>query len=359
MTENLRSNTLLVDWASQQLNGPSAIRRDLLTNVQSLDGLSEWTPKSGGLAVLSVLSLGAALDRIDDSSFNPLLSAIATSLIQSDKASPDNLAELYAAALVRPWCDRVTSIRPIDGQRTPDLLATTQAVDVEIEVTIAVKKAEQNQRAEIAAALQSKLRELCVQKHLVVYFLDSLAVDDIDDIMRAAPDLEVNTFAEIESRWHIRARKPNNGIVVAGVETPPTWYPEQLASPVSFQTSIGQEVPAASVEVRWALSTKSYINPLKKKAERIQGSGNTPFLIAVDVSDLPGALNWYEQNLAAYLDIWPDVSGVLVFQRSTILFNALSISYKLLQNPTAKLPLPQEILMRAGSGKWEEQFFVS
>jgi hypothetical protein len=296
------------------------------------------------------------LTRIDDTSFAPLVAAISESLRTGGTMPRDDKAELTAAALVRPWCERVRYIPRSKHGRTPDLVASDHGQEIEIEVTIANRKEEQERRRQAASALQSKLCAIPLDRHIVVHYLEPLTPAEEQAIIEAACRLEIGQATETENRWHVAIAPPQGPAFNVMPTTPtPGWFPNQLATPASLSASVHLAGPAsapmtASAQVRWDLSTESYLNPLSKKAERPQGSGESPFVIAMDVTQLPGAEKWYGSELAGYWEQWPHVSGVLLFHGPALWAGiGLRLSYTVLLNPYALHPLGSNWV----SGKWE------
>jgi len=334
---------------------------EILTNrVSQLPYLSSWVPSQGKVNPFALLSLGVILGRIDDRSFNPLLELIGESLNKNESIDSDKLSELGAAALIRPWSEKITLIPRSNEIRTPDICAFIDGVGVEVEVTSAARKDEQIRRSEFTSALQNKIVNLSLGGHVSVYFIDSLSAQEEQALLTAASKLKIGNSAQVENRWYLHLGMPNANGVFSISSNPPTWWPEQCATPASMRSSVvmngGQPTTNASAEIRWTLSTKSYINPLSKKAERIQGTSMAPFLIALDATSLPGALKWYRDNLDGYWKIWSQVSGVLLFQRATLGFNALNWEYELLVNPESNIPLPKSFVGDGRKGVWSEKF---
>jgi hypothetical protein len=351
----IQPDSPLLIWVKQHIQGDFRDLRLLTDRVRSLPNLSDWVPDPEIFKGTNLV-----LGRISNDSFRPLLELVAQSL-KTDSFSKSNFAELGAAALIRPWCDEVVYILKDSSQRTPDLKATLGENILEIEVTTADEKNEQVSRRDAVAELAGKMVNLSVNGHLSVYILDSLKKDEDIEILRAASTLTLACdTAEVPDRWYIQLGepRPNGTFEIAG--KPPPWWSTQYATPASLRTSCSIEgtkiVTTSSVEVRWGLSTKSYINPLSKKVDRPQSSGKHPFLIAMDATSLPGALKWYEDYLPNYWNLWKHVSGIVIFQRATRGLDALLWEYKLFLNPYCETPLPSLFLQRSSGKEWLEHF---
>src|SRR5258706_10272809 len=147
----LKDNPLLF-WAGEQFFGSAPIAvKPLLEMVRALPGLGDWAPTGQTMQVNGLLILGMVLKRIDDASFTPILESISKSLKQDGVVPRDDVAELIAAGIVRPWSSRVTHIPRAPGARSPDLIANGSSGDTEIEVTTASRKSEQVERNNVAS----------------------------------------------------------------------------------------------------------------------------------------------------------------------------------------------------------------
>jgi hypothetical protein len=87
---------------------------------------------------------------------------------------------------------------------------------------------------------------------------------------------------------------------------------------------------------------ESYINPVMRKANFPQGTAGIPFLIALDVSNLPGAFTELPRAVAGFLPIWQVVSGILPFNQF-VHPERVGWQWRLLRNPYAAVPLPDAL----------------
>jgi hypothetical protein len=116
-----------------------------------------------------------------------------------------------------------------------------------------------------------------------------------------------------------------------------------------FQAVAGPETTEAPPQVRvWTgLPFVSYLNPVKKKTDAPQGTKGLPFLIAVDVSGLPGALKEIPRAVEGFLPFWPAVSGILLY-RDLSGFELVGWEWRFVRNPHATEQLP--LSMPGGGG---------
>lgn len=349
-------------WAKQQLDGATPPELDdLINRVRSLPNLSIWAPRHDGINILDVLSLGVVLGRVDHESFQPLLTKVADAIKIAGRPNTDDMAELHAAALLQGWVDELKHIHRTNTERTPDLIARIGEDHIDIEVTKAAQKEEQRVRQEAGHRLQEKLSALASPCHLTVYFLDMLTDDEVDAVVEAASKLSSGNIVEVPERWYIYAGPQIVGdktIELSSIE--PSWWPKQYATPACFGGTFMsgvEEGARSSVQIQWGLSDKAYRNPIERKASRSQHSGKYPFVIALDATQMPGALGWYGHNLAEDLPLWDHVSGVLVFQSEVRIMDSLGWRYRLFPNPGSTYLLPSSFLHQAESGNLTVPFF--
>ena len=87
----------------------------------------------------------------------------------------------------------------------------------------------------------------------------------------------------------------------------------------------------------------NYINPLDRKATRIQGSQTVPFIVAVDIGNLPDGYTEYRRLLPMYLKDYPSISAVLLFHREAQA-NQFRWIWELHLNANTEYSLPSSML---------------
>jgi hypothetical protein len=353
-------DSALTRWCVDQLEGvaPAGLQR-LLDRVLTVIDSKDWVPPPS-VNVWDILSLGAVLARVDHPSFRSILASISPSIVRSGWPEIDTWAELSTAALLRPWFDEVMAIPPSD-HRTPDLRGVVGTSSIEIEVVHGHQKEEQRLRGRAAATVHGRLARLALQtKEFVLFFLDTLSDREVELILQRASELPLGGAAGVHERWQLRVSSPNPQGTSAIETTPPSWWPRQYAQPVQFggffQIAQGR-VERSPVQVQWGLSTRAYINPLQRKADRPQASASGISLLALDATELPGALGWYKDNLPGHLSLWDHVSGVLVFNTGILVPDGYQWKYQFFANPISPHPLPAHLLQYLGLGRDLAQFF--
>ena len=95
------------------------------------------------------------------------------------------------------------------------------------------------------------------------------------------------------------------------------------------------------------------MNPLEKKVSRFQGSGTSPFIVAIDAASIPGARRFYDKSLGDWFSLWDHISGVLVFELGTNMVSKIFWAWQFLENPHARTPITQALREVLKPGVWE------
>jgi hypothetical protein len=94
------------------------------------------------------------------------------------------------------------------------------------------------------------------------------------------------------------------------------------------------------VRVFFGVPYSSYINPVMKKGDHPQGRAERPFLVVVDIANLPGAFTEMPRILTGYLPLWNSISGILLYHDFSHV-EKMGWLWRLINNPFAEVPLPE------------------
>jgi len=108
-------------------------------------------------------------------------------------------------------------------------------------------------------------------------------------------------------------------------------------------------VAPPQVRVYYGVPFDAYINPVQKKADKPQAAAGAPYLITIDIADLPGAFRELARQLPANWSIWPQVSGILLF-RDVLSQSRSGWEWLLLVNSSAQAQLPPSLVARRPPG---------
>ena len=338
-------------WVQDRLSSDFEGSLDRIAElVADLPGLETWVPAADGMQVLSVLSLGAVISRVDRFGCEPLLKRIGKSIAAIGHPSKEDAAELNSAALLSAWAANVRCVATQADVKTPDFTADVGGVEVECEVTNSEQKTHQVTLQERASALVQQLQAVLPVAGLRVRFSDQADERDFRNLVAEAASLTPGAIRESVDRWYIQGFdapvQPDPDAALPG------WWPKQYATPTILRSSVqvshyftAEHVDTRSgVEVHWCLSTKSYLNSLSKKQDAEQESGNVPFIVLCDVTKLPGAFGWYSDNLPPILKTWSrKLSAVILFRRGIFGLDTLRFEYRIYVNPNAKVQAPETL----------------
>lgn len=328
------------------------VYRDSINLVGDLPGLESWLPPTTNLIdILRIVSIGFPLTYLTNiQSINPLRRRIAKALKIGSCPAPSDLSEINAAAL----CVTIgaSSIEQIQraSSRTPDFAVSwPNDSEMELEVTCADEKLAHKQRKELAHKLGQAIFELHLPHDIIIHFLVPPDASEIEQLIKTAYEIKIGNHLDCPGRWHIYAEKQNRepyAVYTGGQrDQTPQWWPHNTIDSNYFTGWVaGPDATEAPPQARvsFALPLDAYINPLQHKAERSQRCNEIPYIVALDVHNLPGAHREFKKLLPEYFMLWPDLSGVIIFQQfhST---DKIGWTHELLMNPFAKHPLPLEL----------------
>lgn len=261
---------------------------------------------------------------------------------------PSSLAsEVHAGALLSNWGATVSFV-PRQDTPTPDIEATWgDGVMVDVEVargeTRQLHIAVQNGIKAFAGALQPR----DVAWNVTAFMADASNSEDLDAMFEAATILQPEQSAEEYGKWYVRAVPLSLREDIVGAHTielfGPTWWPNNEPSYFSTSTLIGSTGNSV-VQLRSLVPLASYINPVLRKANSGQRRPGNPYLIALDVSELPRAHERIVDDLRGYFEIWSHVSAVLLFEpRFYTGFERKEWVVSIHRNPDATIPLPNHL----------------
>jgi hypothetical protein len=275
-----------------------------------------------------------------------------------------DLSECQAAGLLVALQSRVEYLSQPATERAPDLLAHwPDGSSIEIEVTSAEKKRGQRTREASASSLREALSATKIQHDVHVHILDLPSDAEQRDVVEAASKLTASSSAELQGRWHVQIqpmppRDPRIVFTAGTAPARPSWFPAKIAIPFTMQGFVAgpdESAPIPRLFIYWGLTTEAYINPVEKKASRFQGTGNRPFVVAVDISSLAGARTIYEQMLPSYFTIWENISGVLAFQFLSDFVSKAFWTWQFFGNPGAKNPISEVCAQVLKPGTWNTE----
>ena len=327
------------------------IVRELIESVERLPGLNSWTPADGlENRWTDLIAWGFVLWRTRTLVGADLLQRrIASEILTSDRPTPDTFAELSAAGLC-------VGLGAISGEKIPEgkdktadwRMVWPENTSVDLEVTVARQKEKHLHHQALANELATTLLNANRDFDLVIHLSNPSLDEDREAIRAIAHQIKCGQTDEVLGRWHLRAqeitREPTV-LFIAGADPRPPWWSKANARCFVLHGQIaGPDTRRAPPQVRvfFGVPYDSYINPVMRKADYPQGEAGCPFIVAVDISSLPGAFHEMPLALAGFLPLWNAVSGILLFEDMWG-FERVGWQWRLIRNSDAIVPLPDTL----------------
>lgn len=275
-----------------------------------------------------------------DADAEPKLRDAAAAVVAGRAPEGDTLAELHVAGLLRHLGFAAALLPTRKGLKTPDIHGPDLNPPVDVEV---VRGALRPRHQEFQASVSALHQRVQAREHsdLAIYLHREVAGDDFAVIAYEAARLEVGTSRDLDGLCRI--------VALPGGDQPPQdapWAPDHwsekgakfLATSVSMGSILGR------VHIEAFMPPATYLNTVKRKAERPQRTGDLPYLIAVDVMQFPNAMRDVVAELETPLTDWPHVSGVLMVMPFFFTVSFPQWRARLIPNPSAAKPLPAPLL---------------
>jgi hypothetical protein len=154
---------------------------------------------------------------------------------------------------------------------------------------------------------------------LVVHMVDSTDEKDTDAVLAAAMSVDKGACIENPGRWQVRREEVSRQVteILSGqLDTRPSWWPKHdIRSSVMRGFLAGPESIKGPAQVRllFGVPLDAYINPVMNKADALQGLVGHPFLLAVDVMALTGAMTEIPEIVRGHFGHWSRLSGILLY----------------------------------------------
>lgn len=359
----MRDLVKLIENFTQQSLTP--LGRRSVASFEKLLAAPSWAPNSFyGLEVSRVIDIGLPLSLIGNSRNSAEVKAILSANLEgklqaNETIYQSTLAEVHACALLNAL-GLPADFVPRAACKTPDLRLLIDKVQVDVEVAHAEIKAVHDEARGYLNDFIGSIRPGDLDYDIAFFFVDVNNALHRTQAFDAAMALKAGEFATDEKYWLVTTFHDSNENDFHSrlVALQPSWWPESTASLFATGCCIGSQ--PRYVYFKSAVPKADYINPIRRKAEKFQGTAGVPFLVALESSNLPNVYEQIEYEIAPYWELWDHVSGVLVFEpRFWIVGTHKSYMWKLLRNPHATNPLPLSFPTSTGAKEKLDLYVLS
>jgi len=301
-----------------------------------------------------VISWGLPISIFNKESLNnPIFKTIINSIIKNGVPDPNDFSEIQTIPLL--YALGATSVEKVveNNERVHDFNANWFDVLVEVENTKASTKSSHIERTEQANVITEALFSLNKEFDVHLYISDLLEEETKVKLLEAASNLISGKVFSKKGVWQLEGRVITRDIYEihkVGSSDEPQWWPKGVANLFTIRQMLaGPDSITAPSQVlcNYSVPIAGYLNPVKKKVRRFQGSSNNPYLIVIDANNLPNPFIAFEEGLKERLSKWLHVSGVLLYQNYSFQ-NEMGWEWQLFNNPNAKRPLPGNLLEKFG-----------
>lgn len=335
-----------------QLRAPvGSLARTLVESVEQLPDLADWSlPEPVGARFLDVFKWGQAITstRVLPGT-DELHATFGREVAACGAPEEETFAELSAGALCISLGSIAAGHIPTGPRRTADWrMVWPEAAEVDVEVTVAKRKELHVRRQAGATTLAAELFDSARRCDLVVNLVDPTNPADRSAVVKAATAMSCGESQSVPGSWSIHAvpaHREAGTVWTAGQDPAPEWWSQDGARSCAFVQQVGDRyslVAKSQVRVWFGVPYVAYVNPVMRKADSPQGTEGLPFVVAVDVSQLPGAFEEIPRVAMGYLPFWTAVGGILLFE-SWADPERVGWRWRLVRNPNAAIPLPETL----------------
>lgn len=288
---------------------------------------------------------------------------IGMALSRGERSPASFASEVHAGALLSNWGANVSFV-PRQASPTPDIeCSCVDGIILDVEVARGETRQLHMAVKSGVEAFVGALQPGDVAWNVAGFIADASKSEDLAAMFEAATILRPEQSAEETGKWCVQAVPLDQRDDVVGPHSvelfAPSWWPSSEPSYFTNSTLIGA-MGNPVVHLRSLVPLASYMNPLLRKASSGQRRPGNPYLIALDVSELPRAHERIVDELSGYFTIWNHVSAVLLFEpRFWIGVDRKEWVVSMHRNPSASVSLPTHLCCVSRSGRQSIDFALT
>lgn len=333
-----------------------SIARQLITSFENL--LIEYNidlSQSHKFDAHKVITWGLPISFFSKESLSDqIFKEVIDSILENGEPDPDDFSEIQTLALLLALGTTSGEKVKRNNKRVHDFNVNWFDKFVEVETTKASTKTSHIERTQQANSITESLFSQSKNFDIHAYIPDLLEEPSKKNLLEAASNMKSGDVSSEEGIWQLESHDITRDIYkIYKFDTSrvkPEWWPKGVANLFTIkQMMAGPESKTAPPQVfcNFAVPITGYLNPVKKKVRRFQGSSNRPYLIVIDANNLSDPFNAFKEGLNYRLSKWLHVSGILLYQ-NYFSQNEMGWEWQLFNNPKAKRPLPGQLLEAYG-----------
>lgn len=299
---------------------------------------SDWKPDNpywgGFLPVVEVGILAEVLEGTDNAKG---LLRLAVEGVVTGKTASSMLAELHVGALLRKLKCSVRFVQQA-SVRTPDLIVMRDGQPVDVEVGRSEKRRVHLAHRQILENLAHAIN-IPDDRNYAIFVAVELTDEMGLTILDAIVSTPIDGRRDEVGKWSVvvGALSDREEYVRGLASLAPPWWPNGPAF-CSTSTRLGRSL-APVTSIKTIVPVASYIGRVKAKAEKPQRTGDYPYVVALDASELPGAHARLLCEVMPWLQQWSHVSAILI-EFPVFAIGEQKWWCSLLRNKHAKRPIP-------------------
>lgn len=310
------------------------------------------------LDAMQVIRWGFPLTYIDKSCLSEsLFKKILKSILMTGLPPADTFAELQAISFLFALGATSGNKIPTYNDKVHDFDLKWLDETIEIEVTKASTKDAHISRTDQATIICEEIFSKIKSFDIHLYLADILSDSSRTKLLISASSLECGQIISEKNKWHLQGIPIERNVYelykVEKNEYKPSWWPKEVANLFTLkQFGAGPESKSAPPQLRinYAVPLTGYLNPAKKKARNFQGTRKNPFLILIEVNNLPDAISAFNTGINDLLNRWSHISGIILFF-DYFSHKEIGWEFKLFVNQNAKRSLPKGLIHKIGKQK--------
>ncbi len=300
------------------------------------------------MELYKVASIGFTIDGFDDQiKAFPIWEKARAEINLAGAISSGTWGEISTIAILSKICKLSISSIHTSANKTPDFLAVINGYEVEVESTKASRKELQMEMSQRFGAFCQEIAAIkSAGIDAVIHIGENFQEADKDEIINFYKNNGLNKCSiDIVNRYHASIIDPiyQPGVLMsmAHQEIRPVWFrkSDDLVSQFCATAKVGDaSVNQGQSRIAFQTKVQRYMDPVKQKMSKFQGTGTRPFILFLDVTNLPKAMEIYEKKSQKLLNKYDLLSCLVVFN-NLLESEECGYNFVIIENEAARFPV--------------------